>query len=111
MHENTLISTNITINLDEKVIIEENVTVSPFVRIYTSTHYIGSSAQRCVPGSINKPVTIEKGSWVGLGAIILPGVTIGYGSVVAAGAVVTKNIPPNSFVGGVPATVIKTLPD
>jgi acetyltransferase-like isoleucine patch superfamily enzyme len=111
IHANTLISTHITINLDEKVTICENVTVSPFVRIYTSTHDIGSSSQRCMPGSLNKPVTIEKGCWIGLGVTILPGVRIGYGSIIAAGAVVTKDIPPNSFAVGVPAKVIKTLPD
>ncbi len=53
------------------------------------------------------PVVIEDDTWVGTGAIILKGVTIGRGSIVAAGAVVTKNVPPYSIVGGVPAKVLR----
>lgn len=53
------------------------------------------------------PVTIEDDVWVGTGAIILKGVTIGRGSIVAAGALVTKDIPAYSIVGGIPARVIK----
>ena len=105
-----LISNHVTINLDEKVIVGDNVTLSPFVRIYTSTHKVGPSSRRCLHGEIVKPVIIEKGSWVALGATILPGVRIGYGSIVAAGAVITRDIPPNSFVAGVPGKVIKNLP-
>lgn len=108
---NVLISTHITINLDEKVTLEDNVTLSPFVRIYTGTHAIGSSSRRCTSEAIAKPVVIERGSWVALGATILPGVRVGYGSVVAAGAIVTKDVPPNSFVAGIPAQLIKKLPE
>lgn len=53
------------------------------------------------------PVTIEDGCWIGANVTILKGVTIGRGSVVAAGAVVTKSCPPYSIIGGVPAKVIK----
>ncbi|WP_341468067.1 acyltransferase [Candidatus Chlorohelix allophototropha] len=104
----TLISTNVTINLDDKVVIEDYVTLSPFVRIYTGTHTIGNSGHRCNK-PLYKPVTIGRGSWIALGAIILPGVTIGRGCVVAAGSVVTKDVPPDSFVAGVPAEVKKVL--
>lgn len=55
-----------------------------------------------------KPVIIEDNVWIGFGAIIMPGVRIGNGSVIAAGSVVTKNIPPMSIAGGNPATLIKT---
>ena len=54
-------------------------------------------------------VTIKKNVWIGMGAMICPGVTIGENSVVAAGAVVTKDVPDNVVVGGVPAKIIKTL--
>ncbi len=55
------------------------------------------------------PVVIGKNVWIGSNAVILPGVTIGDGSVVAAGAVVAKNVPPNVVVGGVPARIIKHI--
>jgi acetyltransferase-like isoleucine patch superfamily enzyme len=55
------------------------------------------------------PVVLEKNVWVTVGVIILPGVTIGEGSVIAAGSVVTENIPPNCLAAGNPAKVIKTL--
>lgn len=54
------------------------------------------------------PVIINKGVWVGAGAIILPGVTIGEYSVVGAGAVVIRDVPPHSMVAGVPAKVVRT---
>lgn len=60
-------------------------------------------------GIATKPVTISDDVWIGANAVILPGVTIGHHAVVAAGAVVTKDVPDNCVVGGVPATVIKQL--
>lgn len=56
-----------------------------------------------------KPIVLENNVWIGAGATVLPGVTIGEGSVIAAGAVVTKDIPPMTIVGGVPAKIIKKL--
>ena len=60
-------------------------------------------------GVSTNPVTIEDDVWVGANAVILPGVTIGNHCVVAAGAVVTKDVPPHSLVAGVPAKVIKNI--
>ena len=60
-------------------------------------------------GVSTNPVTIEDDVWVGANAVILPGVTIGEHCVVAAGAVVTKDVPPHSLVAGVPAKVIKQI--
>ncbi|MFV0563951.1 DapH/DapD/GlmU-related protein [Malaciobacter mytili] len=57
---------------------------------------------------VSKPVMIEDDVWIGEGAMVLKGVTIGKNSVVAAGAVVTKSIPPFSIVGGVPAKILRT---
>jgi len=54
-------------------------------------------------------VIIEDDIWIGANAVVLPGVTIGHHSVVAAGAVVTKDVPPHSLVAGVPAKVIKQI--
>lgn len=60
-------------------------------------------------GVSTNPVTIEDDVWVGANAVILPGVTIGEHCVVAAGAIVTKDVPPHSLVAGVPAKVIKEI--
>ncbi|MNG32136.1 Virginiamycin A acetyltransferase [compost metagenome] len=58
-------------------------------------------------GIYRQGITIEDDCWIGSNVTILDGVTIGTGSVVAAGAVVTKDVPPYSVVGGVPAKIIK----
>jgi acetyltransferase-like isoleucine patch superfamily enzyme len=55
------------------------------------------------------PVVIKKGAWIGIGAIILPGVTIGEYSVIAAGSVVSKSIPDRVIAGGMPAKVLKEI--
>lgn len=57
-----------------------------------------------------KPVVIEDDVWIGMGAVILKGVRIGKGSIVAAGAIVSKDVPPNSIVAGNPAQVVKQIP-
>lgn len=58
---------------------------------------------------VNKPVRIENGVWIGCRSIVLKGVTIGSGAVIAAGSVVTKNIPPGTVYGGSPAKLIAQL--
>ena len=60
-------------------------------------------------GVCTKPIVIGNDVWIGANAVILPGVTIGNHSVVAAGAVVTKDVPANTMVGGVPAKFIKNI--
>ena len=100
----------VTINLDAPVRLGSNVSLGPEVIIYTGTHKLGPGSQRRLQDLVAKPVTIEDGCWIGLAAIILPGVTIGHGSVVAAGAVVTQEVPPDSYVEGNPAQVVRKLP-
>lgn len=58
---------------------------------------------------IPAPIHIGKDVWIGSNATVLPGVTIGDGAIIAAGAVVTKNVPERTIVGGIPATVIRTI--
>ena len=106
----SVVSTRVTINLDEHVRIGDNVTIGPHVLIYSGSHRGGSQQQRCHPDVAGRPVSIGDGCWIRVGAIILPGVTIGEGSVVAAGAVVSRDVPPNSYVEGNPARVVKALP-
>ena len=107
----TLVSTNVTINLDGPVTIGDQVTIGPFVRIYSGSHEMGDESWRCLPQATGEAIVIEDGAWIALGATILPGVTIGRGAVVAAGAVVTKDVAPNTFVSGVPAVVTRQLPE
>ncbi|RZM23097.1 MAG: sugar O-acetyltransferase, partial [Pedobacter sp.] len=58
---------------------------------------------------VPKAIHIKKNAWIGAGTIILPGVTIGENAVVAAGAVVSRDVAPNTIVGGVPAKFIKNI--
>jgi maltose O-acetyltransferase len=92
------------------VVIGKHVMMGPDVVIYTSGHnFDRTDIPMMEQGSTEaKPVTIGNDVWIGRRAMIMPGVTVGSGSVIGAGAVVTKNIPPYSVVGGIPAKVIKT---
>jgi acetyltransferase-like isoleucine patch superfamily enzyme len=86
------------------------VSIGPFVRIYTASHPIGPGSRRMMDQMTPRGVDIQPGAWVGLGATILPGVTVGAGAVVGAGSVVGSNVPPNTYVEGNPAKVVRTLP-
>lgn len=100
-----------TFGVDGKIHLGRNVGLAPFVRIFTTQHELGPSWERSTFKVLVRPVTIEDGAVLMTGVTVLPGVTIGRGAVVAAGAVVTRDVPPNTFVGGVPAKVVKTLPE
>ena len=97
-------------SLNAPVTIGDNVIFGHYVRIITDTHVIGPGHRRCGE-RVPLPVSIEDGVWVASDVTILPGVTIGAGSVVASGSVVTRDVPPNSLVGGVPAAVLRELPE
>lgn len=79
-----------------------NVSISPEVMLITSNHVKDDPNF----GVEDKPIVIGDYAWVGSRATVLPGVTIGKGAIVAAGAVVTKDVPPYAVVGGVPAKII-----
>jgi maltose O-acetyltransferase len=91
-----------------RVEIGDNVLFGPSVQIYTATHPI-SAEERRTWKEFAKPVTIGSDVWVGGGAIICPGVTIGSRSVIGAGSVVTRNIPDDVFAAGNPCRVIRSL--
>ena len=82
--------------------IGENVNISSDVKFYTLQHDYNSSDFKAVGAQ----VIVEDYVWVSVRAIILPGVTIGKGAVIAAGAVVTKDVEPYSIMGGIPAKKI-----
>ena len=88
------------------ITLEDNVLIGPKVNLITTNHPINPSERRA---TISQPIVIKKGAWIGVGATILPGVTIGENSIVAAGAVVSKDVPDNTIVGGIPAKFIKSI--
>jgi maltose O-acetyltransferase len=98
----------VLINLGADVVIQDRVAIGHEVMILTETHAIGPGQRRAGPVSAY-PVHIGPGVWLGARCLILPGVTVGAGAVVAAGAVVTKDVPSNTLVGGVPARVLRAL--
>jgi acetyltransferase-like isoleucine patch superfamily enzyme len=89
--------------------IGDDVMIGPNVSLITAGHPLQPSQRRAV--TIGKPIVIEKNVWIAAGATIIGGVTIGENAVVAAASVVTKDVPPNTLVGGNPARVIRTIGD
>lgn len=110
--KNTNIGKNVFINFDcvfldlGGISIEEGVLIAPKVSLLSEGHPISPNERgSLVPGHIH----IKKNAWIGAGATILQGVTIGENAVVAAGAVVSKDVADNTIVGGVPAKIIKSI--
>ena len=90
--------------------IGNNVNLAQGITVTALNHNFSDTNKRIdEQGVSTNPVTIEDDVWIGANAVILPGVTIGEHCVVAAGAVVTKDVPPHSLVAGVPAKVIKQI--
>lgn len=90
------------------ITIEEDTKIGPRVNLITENHGLPPKDRNEIT---SKPIVIKRNVWIGAAATILPGVTVGENSVVAAGAVVSRDVPPNTVVAGVPAKVIKTLND
>lgn len=88
------------------ITIEDNVLIGPKANLITENHPLNPNDRKSL---ICKPILIRRNAWIGAAATILPGVTIGENSVVAAGAVVNADVPPNTIVGGVPAKFIKSI--
>ena len=110
--KNTRIGKNVFINFDcifldlGGITIEDDVQIAPKVSLLSEGHPLDPAKRQAL---VPKPVHIKKNAWIGASATILPGVTVGENAVVAAGAVVSKDVPANTVVGGIPAKVMKTL--
>lgn len=86
------------------ITIEDDVQIGPRCNLVTENHPVDPTKRKNLD---LKSVRIKKNAWLGAGVTILPGVTIGENSIVAAGAVVNKDVPDNTIVGGIPARVIR----
>jgi acetyltransferase-like isoleucine patch superfamily enzyme len=92
------------------LIVGDDVIIGPGVKIFTENHSIDlNHLPFRLQDEMRKEVIIGNNVWIGASSVILPGVNIGDNVVIAAGAVVNKNVPPNSLYGGVPAKLIKNL--
>ena len=96
------------LDLSAPITIGDHVGLGYQVMLLTTTHDLGGGDRRSTQ-PVFAPITVGDGCWLGSRSTVLPGVTIGRGSVVAAGAMVTKDVPPDTLVAGVPARVIRQL--
>jgi acetyltransferase-like isoleucine patch superfamily enzyme len=106
--EDVVITGPLHLDIGAPVAIGDRTYIGHDVTLLTVDHEIASGKQRCGDPQAG-PITIGSGAWLGSKVIVLPGVTIGDGAVVAAGAVVTRDVPANALVGGVPARVLREL--
>jgi acetyltransferase-like isoleucine patch superfamily enzyme len=110
--KNTQIGKNVFINFDcvfldlGGITIEDGVLIAPKVSLLSEGHPISPEQRHSL---VPKHIHIKKNAWIGANATILHGVTIGQNAVVAAGSVVTKDVPDNVVVGGIPAQILKKL--
>lgn len=101
--KNVFINHSAILSVSGGIEFEDGVSLAPGCRIATINHDFNERHTKYTYGK----VTIKKNAWLGMGVTVCPGVTIGAYAVVAAGAVVTKDVPDYAVVGGVPAKVIK----
>jgi acetyltransferase-like isoleucine patch superfamily enzyme len=102
--KNVFINFNCTLLDLGGITIADNVLIGPNVSILSEGHPVSPIERHSL---IPKSIYIKKNTWIGAGATILQGVTIGENAIVAAGAVVSKDVPDNTIVGGIPAKIIK----
>jgi maltose O-acetyltransferase len=106
--EDTFISGPLHVDLGAPVRIGRRVQLGHHVVLLTVNHEMGPSSARCGPLKA-APIHIGDGVWIASRVTVLPGVSIGDGSVVAAGAVVSRDVAPNTLVAGVPARLVRVL--
>jgi maltose O-acetyltransferase len=109
MGENCLVSIGTYWDLAGSILIGNHVGISPGSMFLTGTHNIGNWNNR-VGQMEPRPILVSNGVWLGARCTVMPGVTIGEGAVIGAGALVTRDVPAHTVVVGVPARVIRELP-
>ena len=106
----TVVNIGCVFELNETVTIGDHVSIGHEVLFLTTSHRIGGR-ERCAGRLVSAPITVGDGAWIGARSIVLPGVDIGAGAVIAAGSVVQQDVPAQSLVGGAPAKpMINRLP-
>lgn len=103
-----MVNIGCVLDLNAPITIEDHVAIGHEVMLLTSSHRVEFAWRRAGQLTV-APVLIKGGAWLGARCVVLPGVTIGAGSVVAAGAVVNRNVPDNTLVAGVPARIVREL--
>ena len=88
------------------ITIEDDVLIGPRVNLITENHPVDPAKRKDLD---LKSILIKRNAWIGAGATILPGVTVGENSIVAAGAVVSKDVTDNTIVGGIPAKILRAI--
>ena len=88
------------------ITIEDNVQIAPKVSLLSEGHPVSSVNRHALTVA---PIHVKKNAWIGANATILQGVTIGENAIVAAGSVVSKDVPDNTIVGGIPGQILKTI--
>ncbi len=106
--QNCYLNEGVAFNLGGDIVLEDGVSVGMECLFLTVTHAIGRPTFRAGQSEC-KPVRVGCGAWLGARVTVLPGVSIGEGAVVGAGAVVTRDIPPNVLAAGVPARMLRAL--
>ncbi|MBC1492470.1 sugar O-acetyltransferase [Listeria booriae] len=104
--KNIFINQNVTFVDLGGIVIEDEVLIGPGATLITVNHLLNPENRR---GLRVAPICIKKNAWIGANATILPGITVGENSVVAASAIVTKDVPDNVIVAGVPAKQISNI--
>lgn len=110
--KNITVGKNVFINMGCKfqdqggIFIDDDALIGHNVVLATLNHDLSPETRSSM---LPKPIHIGKNVWIGANSVVLPGVTVGDGAVIAAGAVVTRDVPQNTVVGGVPAKFIKAI--
>lgn len=107
--QDTFIGHDVCFYGNGEFIIGDNVDIAPQVKLLTGSHKVDLLPKRAAGTGFNSYIQIGSGAWVGAGSIILPGITIGQNSIIAAGSVVNTDIEPFSLYAGNPAKFKKKL--